>query len=146
MHNRRMEKCYLHIFIYNIQLHFTILSSNSQLSLHFIKMSSGNRSQSYSVEEDIQLCHVYLDISQNPIVGINQSKDQFWSRVEMAFQSDARFQTPFRPGNSLRKRMQVINTAVSKLRGCVRQIERMNPSGASNEDIVSIFHYVKIKY
>ena len=102
--------------------------------------------KSYSVEEDIQLCHVYLDISQNPIVGINQSKEQFWSRVETAYQADGKFQNPSRPANSLRKRMQTINTAVSKVSGCVRQIERTNPSGASNEDIISIFHCVKTKY
>lgn len=101
-------------------------------------MSSGNRSVSYTVDQDVHLCHVWLDISQNPIIGINQSGDQFWTRVESAFHSDSRYQHLGRTRESLRKRMQIINTAVSKLRGCVRQIERKNPSGASSQNIVSI--------
>lgn len=43
--------------------------------------------------------------------------------------------------NSLRRRVQVNNSAVSKLRRCVRQFERLNLNGSSNEDIAGIFHY-----
>ncbi|XP_074346527.1 uncharacterized protein LOC141685316 [Apium graveolens] len=32
--------------------------------------------------------------------------------------------------------MQVINAAISKLKGCVCQVENQHPSGASNEDIM----------
>ena len=42
-----------------------------------------------------------------------------------------------RPKRSLQTRMTSILSAVSKLRGCVNQIENKNPSGASEEDIVS---------
>ena len=45
------------------------------------------RSSSYTHEEDMHLCHVYLDVSQNPIIGINQSSNQFWSRVEVDYNS-----------------------------------------------------------
>ncbi|XP_073271459.1 uncharacterized protein [Primulina huaijiensis] len=48
-------------------------------------MASNARTASYSVEEDMIICHVYLDITQNPIICINQSKDQFWTRVEEAY-------------------------------------------------------------
>ncbi|KAK2645892.1 hypothetical protein Ddye_021087 [Dipteronia dyeriana] len=33
-------------------------------------MSSDHRSSGYKNEEDIHLCHVYLDVSQNPIIDI----------------------------------------------------------------------------
>ncbi|KAI3463693.1 hypothetical protein Pfo_020356 [Paulownia fortunei] len=59
-------------------------------------MASNSRSSSYTCEEDIHLCHVYLDISKNLIIGIYQSKDQFWCRCCMW----------------------VILVAVGKLRGC----------------------------
>lgn len=36
-----------------------------------------SRSGSYSLEENTHLCYVYFDVSQNPIIGINQSQDQF---------------------------------------------------------------------
>ncbi|XP_020271025.1 uncharacterized protein LOC109846212 [Asparagus officinalis] len=40
------------------------------------------RSTGYTVTEDVLLCQVFLDISQDPIIGRNQSRDAFWSRVE----------------------------------------------------------------
>ena len=40
-----------------------------------------SRGQSYTTSEDIHLCRVWLDISQNPIIGTNQSKETFWKRV-----------------------------------------------------------------
>ena len=95
------------------------------------------RTSSYSIQEDVRLCQVYLDISQNPIIGINQSKDQFWARGESAYHS-REFSSQPRPRRSLQTRMTTILAAVSKLRGCINQIENQNPSGASQEDIVSI--------
>ncbi|XP_019162763.1 PREDICTED: uncharacterized protein LOC109159170 [Ipomoea nil] len=41
-----------------------------------------------------------------------------------------------RPWTSLQTRMQNIMAALSKLRGCICQIENMNPSGASEQDIL----------
>ena len=96
------------------------------------------RSLSYSIEEDMHLCHVYLDVSQNPIIGINQSKDQFWARVENEYQKSEIFNRQPRPRRSLQTRMTTILSAVSKLRGCVNKIENKNPRGASEQDIVSI--------
>ncbi|KAF3528410.1 hypothetical protein DY000_02041013 [Brassica cretica] len=96
------------------------------------------RSSSYSIEEDMHLCHVYLDVSQNPIIGINQSKDQFWARVENEYQKSEIFNRQPRPRRSLQTRMTTILSAVSKLRGCVNKIENKNPRGASEQDIVSI--------
>ena len=40
------------------------------------------RSSGYTITEDVLLCQVFLDISQDPIIGRNQSRDAFWSRVE----------------------------------------------------------------
>ena len=106
-------------------------------------MALQNRNASYRNEEDLHICHVYLDISQNPIIGINQSKDQFWSRIKYDYnnsQSEFTITQP-RAKRSLQCRMQVILTTVSKLRGCIRQVENLNPSGASEQDIVSIYCY-----
>ena len=103
------------------------------------------RSASYSNEEDQLLCHVYLDVSQNPIIGTNQSSLQFWSRIETEYHKALPVHiTRVRPRRSLTSRMQVINTAIGKLRGCVRQIKNLNPSGVSEQDIVSIFYFLVI--
>ncbi|KAK2638356.1 hypothetical protein Ddye_026151 [Dipteronia dyeriana] len=100
-------------------------------------MSSGNQSSGYTNEDDIHLCHVYLDVSQNPIIGTNQSRDQFWSRVESDYNNlKAEFITELRAKRSLQCRMQTILTSVNKLRGCVRQIENLHPNSASDQDIM----------
>ena len=102
------------------------------------------RSSSYTVTEDVLLCQVYLDISQDPITGRYQSQDQFWSRVEEAYNNNKQENWAPRYKRSVQSRMTIITSEVKKLNGCVRQIESMNPSGASNQDIVSILlfqHY-----
>ncbi|XP_062114651.1 uncharacterized protein LOC133825765 [Humulus lupulus] len=76
---------------------------------------SSNRTASYSLEEDMHLCHVYIDISQDPIIGRNQSGNSFWARVESEYHKNEKF--------------------IAKLRGCINQIENKNPSGALQEDI-----------
>ncbi|XP_059311010.1 uncharacterized protein LOC132062454 [Lycium ferocissimum] len=50
-------------FFFNHIIHF---SSN-----HLPKMST--RSTGYSTNEDMLLCQVYLDVSQDPITGVHQS-------------------------------------------------------------------------
>ncbi|KAF8108612.1 hypothetical protein N665_0106s0014 [Sinapis alba] len=90
---------------------------------------TSSRSLSYSIDEDMHLCHMYLDVSQNPIIGINQ--------VETEYQKSEIFNHQPRPRRSLQTRMTTILSAVSKLRGCVNQIENKNPSGASEQDILN---------
>ena len=100
---------------------------------------TSSRSSSYTHAEDTHLCHVYLDVTQNPIIGIYQSKEMFWSRVETEYNNNKPdYITEIRNSRSLQCRMGTILTAVGKLRGCLRQIESLHPSGASEADIVSI--------
>ncbi|KAK2652249.1 hypothetical protein Ddye_012105 [Dipteronia dyeriana] len=99
---------------------------------------STKRSSSYTNAEDTHLCHIYLDVSQNPIIGIYQSKDMFWSRVENDYNnSRPSFITEVRNKISLQCRMQTILTSIGKMRGCIRQIERLKPNGASKADIMN---------
>ncbi|CDY11698.1 BnaC06g13060D [Brassica napus] len=42
--------------------------------------------------------------------------------------------------------MTTILSAVSKLRGCINQIENKNPSGASEHDILSIYDILFLLY
>ena len=45
------------------------------------------RSAGYTQEEDKFLCQVYMEISQDPITGVYQTSDQFWSRVAYAYEA-----------------------------------------------------------
>jgi bisphosphoglycerate-independent phosphoglycerate mutase (AlkP superfamily) len=97
------------------------------------------RSSGYTIPEDVLLCQVYLDISQDPITGRYQSSDQFWSRVEQKYNEVRNQQREYRNKRSVQSRMQAIVGEVKKLNGCLKQVENLNPSGASDEDIVSIY-------
>ena len=97
------------------------------------------RSSGYSNGEDIILCQAYLEISQDPITGRYQSADRFWARVEEKYNVAKPSNMEYRNSTSVRCRMQNINAAVKKLKACINQVENMNPSGASDQDIVSFF-------
>ena len=98
-----------------------------------------SRSFGYTIGEDVLLCQVYLDISQDPITGRYQSGNEFWSRVEENYNELRHQHLEYRTKRSLHSRMDIIAAEVKKLNGCLKQIENMNPSGASDEDIVSIY-------
>ncbi|XP_019191061.1 PREDICTED: uncharacterized protein LOC109185576 [Ipomoea nil] len=99
--------------------------------------SRTTRTTSYSIEEDQLLCRVYCDIGQDPQVGKNQVQQAFWTRIGIEYQQMLLANNGnIRSWQSLQTRMQNILTAVSKLRGCIRQIENTNPSGPSEQDIL----------
>ncbi|KAK3183829.1 hypothetical protein Dsin_031115 [Dipteronia sinensis] len=99
---------------------------------------STKRTSSYIHAEDTHLCHIYLDVSQNPIISICQSKDMFRARVENDYNNNKPdFITELRNKRSLQCRMQTIFSAIGKFPGCLRQIKTLKPSGASEADIMN---------
>ena len=96
-----------------------------------------SRGTAYLPTEDQLLCQIYIDISQDPITGRNQSGKRFWSRVEETYNESKQASWEQRTLRSLQSRMQTIEKATRKLNGCIRQVELYNPSGASEQDIVS---------
>ncbi|KAK3189669.1 hypothetical protein Dsin_029230 [Dipteronia sinensis] len=83
---------------------------------------STKRTSSYTHAEDTHLCHTYLDVSQNRIIGIYQSKDMFWARVKNDYNNNKpNFITELRNKRSLQCHMQTILTAIGKFRGCMNQ-------------------------
>ena len=98
------------------------------------------RKESYTEDEDILLCKVYMQISQDPSIGTSQSLNRFWQRVEDGFnQAEERAPSwPERTQRSMQARIQAIEKATKKFHGCIRAAEARNRSGASNADIVSV--------
>ncbi|XP_050235436.1 uncharacterized protein LOC126684359 [Mercurialis annua] len=95
------------------------------------------RTSGYGVHEDIRLCEVYMEIFQDYIRGVQQSPTSFWNRVEEAYNKDKNENCEERNVRSVGARVRTIEKAIRKLNGCMRQIETMNPSGVSNEDILA---------
>lgn len=58
---------------------------------------------------------LYLGISQNPIIGINQSRNQFWSKVSVDYHLEKTFVTQPKPNTMLN----------ANYPECNRQIEGM---------------------
>ncbi|XP_039138851.1 uncharacterized protein LOC120276192 [Dioscorea cayenensis subsp. rotundata] len=78
-----------------------------------------------------------MEMTQYPIIGTNQSLEQLWSQVEEKYNLTRDKYWVERSARSLQCRMQTIEKAVKKLNGCIRQVENLSPSGASNEDIIN---------
>lgn len=88
------------------------------------------RKSGFTFNEDIALREAYLDISQDPIKGRSQNTDVLHSSG----------------WRSVQKRMAYITKDVKKSNGCLKQVQNLNPSGASEEDIVSILYAFIIKF
>ncbi|XP_075473329.1 uncharacterized protein LOC142504336 [Primulina tabacum] len=99
-------------------------------------MNSSRRGPGFSVKEDKLLVTIYLDISQNPIIGINQSNDSLWSRVAASY--NGQLTSPSREHRTMKAlqcRWSNISRAVQSFSGYTHQVELMQPSGASEKDI-----------
>ncbi|KAK6153434.1 hypothetical protein DH2020_013073 [Rehmannia glutinosa] len=94
------------------------------------------RTTNYISFEDRHLCNVFLDISQDPIVGTNRTERTSAKRIEDKYNS-GKPSSNIQDHNqrSLQCRMQTILKDVRKFNGCLQQIEYLNPSGA-NEQIL----------
>ncbi|KAL6140868.1 hypothetical protein ACLB2K_059160 [Fragaria x ananassa] len=77
---------------------------------------------------------IYLEISQDPIDGVNQKKDKVWVRITELWNQD-KDENQTRSSKSLQSRFVDLTYGVSKFRGDVRQVEDDNPSGANEKDI-----------
>lgn len=101
-------------------------------------------SSGYTQEEDMLLCQIYMEISQDPITGVYQSSDRlwFWSRVLEAYVKEKNPTWNERLTKSIKCRIQTVEKVTKKLHACIKKGENRCPSGASSDDIVSIFFII----
>ncbi|KAF8119095.1 hypothetical protein N665_0001s0147 [Sinapis alba] len=95
----------------------------------------------YIHEEDMFLCQVYMEISQDPITGVYQTSHQFWSRVVDAYETGKNASWNERTNKSIHCRIQTIEKATKKLHACLKQYENKCSSGDSNDDIIQSRNY-----
>ena len=98
-----------------------------------------SRGSSFNQHEDELLCRVYLEISQDPIGSNNQSLGKLWKKIQKNYNEKKEECWEIRSDRSLQGRMNIILYAVRNLKNCIRKVENLNTSGASEFDIVSIF-------
>ncbi|KAG3173928.1 hypothetical protein PC128_g18187, partial [Phytophthora cactorum] len=95
------------------------------------------RGANYKPVEDKVLCEAWLSVSCDPINGIYQFGDDFYSKVKEAFDTElARLKSTVAEHliSSLNSRFQTSSQAVSKFVACHEKVLRVCQSGRSPAD------------
>ncbi|OAV96827.1 hypothetical protein PTTG_26263 [Puccinia triticina 1-1 BBBD Race 1] len=90
------------------------------------------RFPNYKEDKDVEICRSWLEISEDPLNGMNQSANTFWDRVCEHYL--AKILTYKRPLKSIKTRWQTIQRSVNKFNGCYKQLQQANQSGSNAED------------
>lgn len=100
------------------------------------------KGKGWSSGEDRAICKAWLDVSQDPIVSVNQKNDTMYARILLKFKDIcatdgvAGEDYKSRTAQAIKSRWAKISRAVSKFVGYLSTIEKENQSGASPTDMV----------
>ena len=93
------------------------------------------RAANYSLDEDIQLCESWENISLDPITGNEQPGKAYWKRIHDNFHANKNFASD-RNANSLEHRWATIHKECQKFQGLYDEVERRHPSGVPYQEHV----------
>ncbi|TVU25299.1 hypothetical protein EJB05_27791, partial [Eragrostis curvula] len=91
------------------------------------------RGSNYSVEEDIQVCKSWINISNDAVVGTDQPGATYWERIAQDFHKNKNFESD-RSANSIEHRCQTILKECMRFHGYFEEIERCHPSGVPYQE------------
>ncbi|XBI07549.1 hypothetical protein VPH35_135439 [Triticum aestivum] len=95
------------------------------------------RAGNYTNTDDILLCNTWLQVSRDPSVGGDQSRDAYWGRMKEHF--DAHNMSGIdRSERSLRSRWSTINSDCQKWAAAQKAVDKLNPSGTNEDDRYNI--------
>ncbi|KAM3371031.1 hypothetical protein ACQJBY_018412 [Aegilops geniculata] len=91
------------------------------------------RAGNYSTNDDKLLCHTYLQVSRDPSIGGDQSRDAYWGRMKERY--DAHNLSGIdRSERSLQSRWSTINHDCQKWVAVQKTVDKINPSGTNEDD------------
>jgi hypothetical protein len=101
------------------------------------------RSRTYLEHEDIQLCNSWLEISEDPKKGTDQSFAAFWDAIAKHYATHV--PNAPRSAKSLKNHWSdKIQKEVNKFVSCVNQVQQLNPSGTTSANrltmAMSMYH------
>ena len=96
---------------------------------------SKKRSKNFSKDEDEMLVSAWLNVSLDPVHGVDQSRSTYWKRIYDYFHINKTFDSD-RTQSSLMSRWSGILHDVNLYVGCVSKIKARNQSGLSIADKV----------
>ena len=95
------------------------------------------RADNYTNADDILLCNTWLQVSRDPSVGGDQSRDAYWLRMKEHF--DLHNMSGIdRSARSLRSRWSTINRDCQQWSAAQKAVDKLNPSGTNDNDRVSV--------
>ena len=100
------------------------------------KASASKRQKNFSKAEDLTLVDAYLEITQDPIIGVDQSRDCYWKRIDAYFHAN-KSEDHGRTQGSLQHRWAIIQEQVNRFCACYSQVLNRNQSGMTRENKVT---------
>ena len=100
------------------------------------KASASKRQKNFSKAEDLTLVDAYLEITQDPIIGVDQSRDCYWKRIDAYFHAN-KSEDHGRTQGSLQHRWAIIQEQVNRFCACYIQVQNRNQSGMTRENKVT---------
>ncbi|WCJ36745.1 hypothetical protein M5689_017926 [Euphorbia peplus] len=97
-----------------------------------------SRTSAFSQDEDVLLCSILVELTQDPTAKTNQTRECNWRQVGDAYNGRKDLSWGLRSWRSLDSRYQKIEFAVKKLKECLRMVELKTPSGISDRDILDM--------
>jgi hypothetical protein len=92
------------------------------------------RQKNYSPHEIETLCKCYVSVSENSIIGTDQSGEEMWKRITQKYNELVPHAQ--RKLRSLRDKYYEVSSASTKFNGLYQFVKNKNPSGANTEDIL----------
>uniref|UniRef100_A0A8I6WMB9 No apical meristem-associated C-terminal domain-containing protein n=1 Tax=Hordeum vulgare subsp. vulgare TaxID=112509 RepID=A0A8I6WMB9_HORVV len=95
------------------------------------------RAGNYTTNDDKLLCNTWLQVSRDPSVGGDQSRDAYWGRMKEHFDAQ-NVSGIHRSERSLRSRWSTINSDCQKWAAAQKAVDKLNPSGTNEDDRYNI--------
>ena len=121
---------------FSIEFFSLIFSNLERASINNMQKSNA-RGRAYTTSEDVILCRSWISITQDPLIGNDQSGSQFWERVHISFATLLGTPTD-RTSGSLSSRFSIISKEVALFIGKYANIVNRAASGTNDADKVRI--------
>ncbi|VFQ94078.1 unnamed protein product [Cuscuta campestris] len=102
-------------------------------------MTEATRSiQKWTLEEECLLASAWVDVSEHPIIGSEQTKDAMWDRIEEKFFTAMNKDGSYRTRDQLTSKWSHINHKVRKFIGVYEECSRSRRSGTNDANVLRL--------
>ncbi|KAB8103399.1 hypothetical protein EE612_035830 [Oryza sativa] len=97
------------------------------------KKKVSRRGIAFTKEEDMVVCSAFLNISKDPITGVNQTSSGYYKRMHDYF-NEHKPEGSNRSQIAIQHRWALIQKAINKFCGHKAAVDRLNESGKNEQD------------